>query len=168
MLVLLKKGNKTENRSNLFFGFWQNFANGAPILEFRIMNVKFVTKLTQLEHNGVKSFRKKMPCTFFRYKCVLWWYKCFGMDLNFLDMGQFQNSVVKYFWSFLNYLDQTKMFWTWIFTRYFHILRVKMKNNSVSETSSSHFAQLAHFLEPHFFFEKPSKINVKVIDIVWT
>ena len=43
-----------------------------------------------------------------------------------------------------------------------------MKNNSVSETSSSHFAQLAHFLEPHFFFEKPSKINVKVIDIVWT
>ena len=26
MLVLLKKGNKTENRSNLFFGFWQNFA----------------------------------------------------------------------------------------------------------------------------------------------
>ena len=64
MLVLLKKGNKTENRSNLFFGFWQNFANGAPILEFRIMNVKFVTKLTQLEHNGVKSFRKKMPCTF--------------------------------------------------------------------------------------------------------
>ena len=83
-------------------------------------------------------------------------------------MGQFQNSVVKHFWSFLHYLDQTKMFRTWIFTRYLHILRVKMKNNSVSETSSSHFAQLAHFLEPHFFFEKPSKINVKVIDIVWT
>ena len=39
---------------------------------------------------------------------------------------------------------------------------------ALSEISSAHFAQLAHFLEPHFFFEKPSKINVKVIDIVRT
>ena len=89
---------------------------------------------------------------------VLGWTKRFGLE---------SISKFSYFWSYLNNLDQTKMFWTWIFTRYFHSLQVKMKNNAISEISWSPYAQLAHFLEPHFFFEKPSKINVKVIDIVW-
>ena len=43
-----------------------------------------------------------------------------------------------------------------------------MKNNSVSETSSSHFAAACTLFRATLFFEKPSKINVKVIDIVWT